>query len=261
MTDLPTVLWISAVVLIAAMTVLWLVSLAVADSSIVDIFWGSAFVLVAWTAFVAADGLDARRILLVSMTSVWGARLTLYLGWRNLGKGEDFRYAEWRRRHGRRWWWRSYLQVFLLQGALAWVVSLPIQAGQVPADPNLGWMAVAGFAVWAIGLIFEGVGDLQLARFKADPANQGRVMDTGLWRYTRHPNYFGDFLVWWGLWLVAAEASGAWWTFAGPLVMSWLLIRVSGARKLESTIGERRPGYSEYIRRTSGFFPLPPKKA
>lgn len=258
MTDLGTVLWISAVVLAGAATVLWLVSLAVRDAGIVDIFWGLFFVTAAWTAFFAADGLAARRLLLVVLTSVWGIRLAVYLAWRNLGKGEDYRYVAMRERWGARWWWWSYVQVFLLQGALAWVVSLPVQAGQVPDGPPLGWVALAGSAVWLAGLLFEGIGDLQLARFKADPATTGEVMDRGLWRYTRHPNYFGDFLVWWGIWLVAAE-SGAWWTVIGPVVMSILLVRVSGVAMLERTITERRPAYADYARRTSAFIPWKPK--
>jgi steroid 5-alpha reductase family enzyme len=259
MTDLGTVLWVSAVVLFSAVTLLWLVSLALRDAGIVDIFWGTGFVLVAWTVFLTADGLDSRRLLLVVLTSLWGARLSLYLAWRNLGKPEDYRYAAMREKWGARWWWWSYLQVFLLQGTLIWIVSLPVQAAQVPATPDLGWMAAAGAAVWLIGMLFEGLGDLQLARFKADPDNRGKVMDAGLWRYTRHPNYFGNFLIWWGIWIAAAE-TGSWWTVAGPLVMSFLLLRVSGVAMLERTITERRPGYAEYVRRTSAFFPRSPKK-
>ena len=259
MTDLTTVLWVSAATAAGAMTLLWLVSLAVRDSSIVDIFWGAGFVLIAWVAFVTADGVEARRLLLVVLTSIWGLRLSAYLAWRNLGKGEDYRYTAMRERWGSRWWWWSLFQVFLLQGVLMWTVSLPVQAGQVPATPDLGWAALAGAAMWAVGMFFEGVGDLQMARFKADPANRGTVMDRGLWRYTRHPNYFGDFLVWWGLGTVAAEASGAWWSLVGPALMSFLLLRVSGVAMLEKTIGERRPGYAEYVRRTSAFFPRPPR--
>lgn len=261
MTGLAFILLTSAAVIAAAMLLLWLLSLVVRDASIVDIFWGLGFVLTAWVVFVFADGAEPRRWLLASLTTLWGLRLSGYLAWRNLGKGEDFRYVAMRRRWGRRFWIVSLFQVFLLQGALMWVVSLPVQAGQVPATPQtLGWPALLGTLMWMAGLSFETIGDLQLARFKADPANRGRVMDRGLWRYTRHPNYFGDFLVWWGLYLVALEAAGTWWTFLGPLLMSVLLIRVSGAALLEKTIGTRRPGYEEYVRRTSGFFPRPPKR-
>ena len=181
---------------------------------------------------------------------------------RNLGKKEDYRYQEMRRRQGDRFAMTSLWTVFGLQGVLMWVVSLPVQVGQVPATPpSLTWIDYLGAAVWLVGLLFESVGDWQLARFKADPANKGKVMDRGLWRYTRHPNYFGDFLVWWGLYLIALATGVAWWTVIGPIVMSILLIRVSGKAMLEKTIGKRRPGYDDYIRRTSGFFPMPPKRA
>ena len=143
-----------------------------------------------------------------------------------------------------------------------WVVSLPVQVGQVPATPPaLTWIDYLGAAVWLVGLLFESVGDRQLARFKADPTNEGKVMDRGLWRYTRHPNYFGDFMVWWGLYLIALATVVAWWTVIGPIVMSVLLIRVSGKAMLEKTIGKRRPGYDDYVRRTSGFFPMPPRRS
>jgi steroid 5-alpha reductase family enzyme len=188
-------------------------------------------------------------------------RLTLYLAWRNLGKGEDYRYQEWRADWGSRWWIVSLFQVFLLQGVLMWIVALPVQAGQVPAEADtFGWLAALGVVLWGVGIFFETVGDAQLARFKADPANRGKVMDRGLWRYTRHPNYFGDFAVWWGLYLIALEGQGTWWTIIGPIVMSILLIRVSGAAKLEKTISGRREGYADYVKRTSGFFPRPPRR-
>ena len=250
-----------------AMVLLWLVSLWRRDASIVDIFWGPGFVLVAWAvlAWVSAhdlpDGGDARRWLLVSLVTVWGLRLGGYLAYRNLGKGEDYRYVAMREKAGGRFWIVSLFKVFLLQGLFLWVVSLPVQAGQLPSTPDgIGPLAVIGAVVWAVGLFFETLGDAQLARFKADPANKGRVMDRGLWRYTRHPNYFGDFSVWWGIYLVALEGHGTWWAVAGPLLMSFLLIRVSGVAMLEKTIGTRRPGYEEYVRRTSAFFPRPPRR-
>ncbi len=259
---------LAAAVVTGAMVLLWLVSLAARDASIVDIFWGPGFVLVAWTVFAwvtahdLPDGGGARRLLLAALVTVWGLRLGIYLGRRNLGKGEDYRYVAMREKARGRFWIISLGKVFLLQGLLMWVVSLPLQGGQLPSTPDgLGPLALAGAAVWAIGLFFESLGDWQLARFKSDPANRGRVMDRGLWRYTRHPNYFGDFLVWWGLYLVALEGHGTWWTVAGPLLMSFLLLRVSGVAMLEKTIATRRPGYEQYVRRTSAFFPLPPRRA
>ena len=217
------------------------------------------FYEVAWVTFAVAGGSDGYRWLLVALTTLWGLRLTAHLANRNLGHGEDFRYASMRKRHGPRWPLRSLWSVYWVQGALMWVVSLPVQAGQQLGEGTPDWLAWAGVAVWAVGLFFETVGDLQLSRFIADPANRGRVMDQGLWRYTRHPNYFGDFSVWWGIWLVALSA-GAWWTVIGPLVMSLLLIKVSGAGLLEKSLSRKRAGYDEYVARTSGFFPLPPRR-
>jgi steroid 5-alpha reductase family enzyme len=256
------VLVVNALVLAGLFFGLWLVSLAVRDASIVDIFWGIGFVVVAWATALVADGAAARRVVFVVLVSVWGLRLSGYLAWRNLGKGEDYRYKAMREKYAPRFWLISLWVVFGLQATLAWVVSLPVQGGQVPADPDgLALLDYLGITVWAIGLAFESIGDWQLARFKADPANQGAVMDRGLWRYTRHPNYFGDFLVWWGLYLVALATVDAWWTIVGPIVMSVLLIRVSGAALLERSLRKRRPGYEEYVARTSAFFPRPPGRS
>jgi steroid 5-alpha reductase family enzyme len=242
-------------------TALWAVSVALKDTSIVDIFWGSGFVVIAWVTYAVADGAPPRKLLLAGLTTLWGLRLTIHLARRNLGKGEDFRYAAMRRRHGDRWPLRSLWAVFWGQGILMWIVSLPVQAGQFdPTPAHLTWFDGLGVAIFAVGFFFETVGDLQLERFKADPASTGQVMDRGLWRYTRHPNYFGDFAVWWGLYDIALATGSAWWTVIGPLVMSVLLIRVSGAGLLEKSIGRRRPGYDEYVRRTSGFLPLPPRR-
>ncbi|MCU0306261.1 MAG: DUF1295 domain-containing protein [Thermoleophilia bacterium] len=253
-------LW-SALAIAGVMLVTWLISLPLRNASIIDPVWPLGFVVVAWVAFAAADGDRARSLLIVALVTVWGLRLSGYLFWRNAGKGEDFRYAAMRRR-GSRFWLRSLLTVFALQGVLMWVVSLPAQMGQVPDGAGPVALAVAGVALWGVGVLFETVGDWQLARFKRDPANRGKVMDRGLWRYTRHPNYFGDFCVWWGIFLVAATAGGWVWVSAvGPLLMSVLLIRVSGVALLEKDIAARRPGYAEYARRTSAFFPRPPRSA
>lgn len=237
----------------------WLLSLRMRDVSIIDPVWGLAFAVVAVAAALVADGDAGRRALLVTLTAVWGLRLFAHLAWRRRGHGEDPRYAAMRARNPETFARRSLVTVFGLQAALVVVVSLPVQMGQVPGSPGLGVLAAAGAAVWLVGLVFETVGDLQLARFRARPDSRGRVLDTGLWRYTRHPNYFGDFLVWWGLFLVAAE-SGVWWTVAGPVVMSVLLMRVSGVTLLERDIAARRPGYAAYARRTSAFFPRPPRR-
>jgi len=256
---LGEVLGESAGALLVYVLALWLASLALRDVSIVDPAWGIGFVLVAWLAFALGDGCRGRRVLLAALGSVWGVRLAAYLLARKLReRREDPRYARMRAHHGERFALVSLGSVFLLQGALMWVVSLPVAAA-APQPDRLGVLDGLGCAIWAVGLFFEAVGDRQLASFKADPANAGRVMDRGLWRYTRHPNYFGDFLVWWGIYLIALSTGSAWWAIAGPLVMSTLLIRVSGKGLLERHM-RPRPGYAEYVSRTSGFFPLPPRR-
>jgi steroid 5-alpha reductase family enzyme len=238
----------------------WLVSLRLRDVSIIDPVWGLAFVVVACSAALAADGDTGRRLLLVALVGVWGLRLFVHLAVRKRGEPEDRRYAAMRARNPGTFPARSLVTVFGLQALLVLVVSLPVQMAAAE-DGALGVLALVGAAVWAVGFAFESVGDLQLTRFRKDPANRGRVLDSGLWRYTRHPNYFGDFVVWWGLFLVALDAGGTWWTVIGPLVMSALLMRVSGVTLLEKDITSRRPGYADYVRRTSPFFPLPPRGA
>jgi steroid 5-alpha reductase family enzyme len=242
------------------MALVWLLSLARRDASIVDPFWGSGFAIVALTASWLNFPPSARTTLLVALTAVWGLRLSLFLLWRNWGHGEDRRYQVMRDHHGQRFWWVSLFTVFMLQAVILWFVSLPIQvtASQDETNP-LHWLDGLGVLIWTIGFTFEAVGDWQLARFKADPANAERVMDRGLWRFTRHPNYFGDFCIWWGLYLIAA-AGGAWWTLLSPLAMSFLLLKVSGVTLLEKTITDRRPDYANYQARTNAFFPGSPRR-
>jgi steroid 5-alpha reductase family enzyme len=242
------------------MLALWLLSLALRDASIVDIFWGLGFVAIAVATFLwTNDGSSARRGLITALVSLWGLRLAAYLFWRNAGHGEDPRYVAMRRVWGARFWWISLFTVFAFQGVLMWIVSLPVQLGQVAAGGPLGALDAVGTALFSIGFAFEAVGDCQLARFRADPANAGRVMDRGLWRYTRHPNYFGDFCVWWGIFAVALSTPHGVWSAIGPALMSFLLMRVSGVPLLERSIHKRRPDYVAYARRTSAFFPRPPR--
>jgi steroid 5-alpha reductase family enzyme len=225
----------------------------------VDIFWGLGFVLVAWVALLVGDGYAPREALITAMATAWGLRLSGYLLWRNAGKGEDFRYRRMREHHGRRFGLISLGTVFGLQGALMFVVSLPLQVAQVGGPDHLTVLDWLGAGAWLIGVAFESVGDWQLARFKANPANAGRVMDRGLWAWTRHPNYFGDCLAWWGIFLVAASEPAHLWAVVSPLLMTFLLLRVSGVALLERSLVRRRPGYEEYRRRTSAFLPWPPK--
>ena len=239
----------------------WSVSLLRRDASIVDIVWGLGFVLVAWAAKFVTGASGAGNWLLLLMVTVWGLRLAGYLAKRNLGKGEDFRYKAMRRKHGERFAIVSLYTVFGLQGALMFVVSLPVTMGQRDTSADAGFVVFLGFVVWAIGIYFEAVGDAQLARFKRDPRNEGQIMDQGLWALTRHPNYFGDALVWWGLAIVGSSQGAGVWAFLGAGVMTVLLVRVSGAAMLDRLLAKRKPGYAEYMARTSGFIPMPRRSA
>jgi steroid 5-alpha reductase family enzyme len=251
---------IALLIILGCMMVLWLISLRLQNSSIVDIFWGTGFVIATWLYFaLTPDGFPLRKVLIGILVTVWGLRLSIHILTRNWGKAEDFRYQKWRREAGPRWWWQSYFQVFLLQGLLLWIISAPLLAAQSSSLPDRWtFFDLAGLVLWAVGFFFESAGDLQLARFKADPTHKGKVLDSGVWRYTRHPNYFGDSAQWWGYFLIAAGAGG-WWTVFSPVIMTLLLLRVSGVALLEKTL-ETRPGYREYVERTSAFIPWFPKK-
>jgi steroid 5-alpha reductase family enzyme len=254
-----TVYGIGFLVILGCMTVLWLISLCLKNSSIVDIFWGTGFVVANGVYFaLTPDGFLPRKLLIGILVTVWGLRLSIHILTRNWGKGEDFRYRKWREENGPRWWWWSFFQVFLLQGVLLWIVSAPLLAANFSALPDrLTVIDAIAVLFWAIGFFFESSGDAQLARFKADTANKGKVLDTGVWRYSRHPNYFGDAAQWWGFYLIGACAGG-WWTIFSPAIMTLLLLRVSGVALLEKTL-ETRPGYKEYAERTNAFIPGPPK--
>lgn len=235
----------------------WLLSLYLKDVSVVDIAWGLGFVLVAWTSYLLYADADA-SLLIPTLVTLWGLRLSGYLAWRNHGKPEDPRYQKMRAHWGDSFPWISLLTVFGAQAVVMWIVSLPVQTVYNGADEGRLWLRIVGTVVFALGLAFESVGDWQLARFKADANNQGKVLDRGLWRFTRHPNYFGDFLVWWGIFLAAVAQSQQWWTLVGPIVMSVFLMRISGVTLLESSLKKSKPGYQAYIGRTNAFFPGPP---
>ena len=243
-------------------TVVWLISIPLRDVSIIDVVWGLGFVVIGWVCFAVGHGNHDRRLLLAGLVSVWGLRLASHIGRRNLGKGEDRRYAAMREREGDRFRLTSFYRVFLVQAVAMWIVSLPLQAGgSIGGSRGIGAVDVVGIALWVIGFAFESIGDLQLDRFKADPSSRGKVMDRGLWRYTRHPNYFGDATLWWGLGVIGAGAGlAALWGLAGSALDTFTLTRVSGKPMLERDIEARRPGYRAYIERTSGFVPLPPKR-
>ncbi len=250
----------AAIAVVVLMVGLWLISIRLRDVSIVDPVWGPAFVLVAVIAAATGDGDSGRRWLLFVLVALWGGRLGLHLVSRKLGdREEDKRYRVMRERKGDTFVPWSLVMIFGLQGLLVLIVSLPVQvaAGRPAA---LGVSTIPGVALFLVGLAFEAIGDEQLRRFMARSDSHDQVMDRGLWRYTRHPNYFGDFCVWWGLWLVVLPAGGTWWTLIGPVMMSTLLIRVSGKALLERDMAKRRPKYADYVKRTSGFFPLPPRR-
>lgn len=260
MSPLAQTLLLCLAINLAVMVLLWLLSLVLRNASIVDIYWGIGFIITSCSAaFMNHNDSFHVQVLLVLIT-LWGLRLAIYVSWRNRGHGEDRRYQAMREHHGAQFWWVSLGTVFLLQGVLLWFISMPLQAtAAVECEvPPWRWSDCLGIAVWLVGFVFETIGDWQLARFKADPANKNRVMVRGLWRYTRHPNYFGDCCVWWGLYLVAA-GQDAWWTIGSPMVMTALLLKVSGVALLESDIQERRPEYAEYQRCTNAFFPGPRK--
>jgi steroid 5-alpha reductase family enzyme len=255
MFDLP--LWLEGLAVLALFAVLgWLLSLPLRNVSIVDSMWSLMFLLAALTYAVGQATHGPRAWLVIGLVSIWSVRLAAYITWRNRGHGEDFRYQRIRANNDPGFAFKSLYIVFGLQAGLAWVISLPLLAA-INSTAPLGWLDMVGVALWLVGMVFEAGGDWQLARFKADPTNRGKVLDTGLWRYTRHPNYFGDFCLWWGLFLVAL-AGGGWWSLAGPLLMSFMLLKVSGVALLERDIGERRPAYRDYVRRTNAFFPGPP---
>jgi steroid 5-alpha reductase family enzyme len=235
----------------------WGLSLVLRDVSIVDSVWALFFLAAALIYFTDAPADGARPAIVLGLVAVWALRLSGYLTWRNWGEPEDRRYAAMRANHGDAFAIKSLVIIFLLQALLAWIIAMPLYPALV-GDWPMGPLDYAGIALVLIGIGFETFADLQLARFKARPGNEGRVLDSGLWRYSRHPNYFGDFCVWWGLYLIAASAGG-WWTLFSPLLMSVLLLKVSGVTLLEKDIGERRPSYRDYVARTSAFFPRPPR--
>lgn len=247
-------------VILVLMALLWLISLRLQDASIVDIFWGMGFVILVWIYFaLSPEGALPRKLLISALVTVWGMRLSFHILIRNWGRGEDFRYRKWRQEAGAAWWWQSLWRVFFLQGVLLWIISFPLLAAQrLSLSARLTIFDFLGIAVWLFGFFFEAVGDYQLSRFRAKAENRGKVLDRGVWRYTRHPNYFGDAAQWWGYYLIAV-AAGGWWSVFSPILMTFLLVRVSGAALLEKTL-ETRPGYREYVERTSAFIPWLPRR-
>ena len=251
----------ASIIILVLVTLLWIWSVFIKNVSIVDIFWGLGFVVVnAFYVFISGE-LNTRKILILALVSIWGLRLAIYLAFRNIGKGEDFRYKEFRRNYGpKRYWWFSFFQTFLLQGVLIMIVSLPLLGINSSASSgDLKLLDYIGIVVWLIGFTFEAGGDFQLARFKRDFANKGKVLNTGFWKYTRHPNYFGDSAVWWA-YAIFSIAAGSYWQIIGSIVMTLLIIKISGVALLEKTLNNTKSKYREYIEKTSSFFPWFHKK-
>ncbi|NUO81707.1 DUF1295 domain-containing protein [candidate division KSB1 bacterium] len=262
MTTFAEILGATAFAIFVYVTLVWLLSLPLKNSSIVDVFWGPGFILANGVAFMLApEGFLARKGLVTVLVCVWALRLAIYIFWRNHGKGEDFRYRAWREENPKNWWWFSFFKVFLLQGVMLWLIAIPLLVAQFSATPaQLVWLDYAGVGIWAVGFFFEAVGDAQMLRFKSNPANRGKLMNTGLWRYTRHPNYFGEAVLWWGCFLFAA-ATGAYWTIISPIIITTLLLKVSGVTMLEKTLQNTKPGYREYQQNTNAFWPWPPRSS
>jgi len=251
--------YLIALVAILAIAVCgWLFSIARQDVSVADSLWSLFFLVAAGSFAIEADALSPRGTLVLALVAIWALRLSAYITARNWGEGEDYRYQAIRANNEPGFAFKSLYMVFILQGSLAWLIALSLLPA-ITSDAPLNMLDGAALLLWITGFIFEAGGDYQLARFKARPDSKGKVLDTGLWRYTRHPNYFGDFCIWWSFYLFAA-ASGGWWTIVSPLLMSIVLLRVSGVAMLEDTIAARRPAYVHYIRSTNGFFPGPPRK-
>lgn len=247
--------------IVAMVTLLWIYSVIIKNASIVDVFWGFGFVITNIIYLIMNDVSNLRQWLLVILVSVWGIRLSGYIGWRNYAKGEDFRYQKFREDYGaHRYWWVSYFQVFLLQGLLMWLISAPLLATHFYSQSDsLNLIDLFAFILWLIGFVFEAGGDWQLAKFKANPENKGKVLNTGFWHYTRHPNYFGDATVW-VAYALFSVASGSYLPVLGSLLMIGLIIKVSGVAMLERTLKETKPAYKDYIEKTNSFFPWFPRK-
>lgn len=241
--------------ILAVGVVSWLFSIVRKDVSFVDSLWSLFFLVAAAIFALGSQPLSDRGVLVMALVAIWALRLTIYITARNWGEPEDYRYQSIRANNEPGFAFKSLYIVFGLQGALAWVIALPLLPA-ITSDAALSGIDIIAAVLWLVGFVFEAGGDYQLSRFKAREDNRGRVLETGLWRYTRHPNYFGDFCIWWSFYLFAL-AAGGWWSIVSPLLMSVLLLKVSGVAMLESTISDRRPEYAEYIRRTNAFFPGP----
>ena len=252
-------LWAQALAYLMAFGVFgWLFSLVNRDVSIVDSMWSLMFLIATLVYISGANPFGPRTGLVLTLVSLWAIRLSTYITWRNHGEDEDYRYQKIRANNSPGFAFKSLYIVFGLQGALAWIISLPLLASMT-GQTQVGILDYLGIVVFSIGFLFEAIGDYQLSRFKRQKANAGKVLDSGLWKYTRHPNYFGNACIWWGFYLIAVSAGG-WWSLPAPVLMTFLLLRVSGVAMLEKDITDRRPAYRRYIETTNAFIPGPSKQ-
>ena len=247
------------VVVWSYMTMFFIIALYLQKNDVADIAWGGGFVVVAITTLMLQSTVTPRALLALSLVFVWGLRLALYIGSRNLGRPEDKRYQQWRQEWGAHATVRSFFQIFLLQGLLIVIISIPVTYSIMSAYSPLNFVDCFGSVLWLAGFLFETVGDSQLAEFKKDAANKGRIITNGLWRYTRHPNYFGEVLLWWGIYVIALSTPMGWVTIIGPLTITFLILQVSGIPLLEKKY-EGNEEFMTYKQRTSAFFPLPPRQ-
>lgn len=244
----------------AFMTVGWGISLVRRNVTIADSFWGPGFVLIAWLTFFNAHGFIGRKIILTALVTLWGLRLFLHLHARNTGKSEDPRYAAWREKHGENFWLISLFKVFLIQALFQWLIALGVQYGQIFAVPaQLTGFDLAGIFIWTAGFMIESVADRQLANFTKKPENKGKILDSGLWRYSRHPNYFGESLMWWGIFVIVLSVPWGIWTIVSPLVITYTLLKLTGVSMMEETEFGDNPEYQAYVSKTSAFIPWFPK--
>lgn len=241
------------------MSLIFLIALIRKRNDIVDIAWGLGFIVLAWFNFFMQAGYSPRQLLVTILITIWGARLAFYIGGRNAKKKEDFRYAQWRKDWGKYWIIRSYFQIFMLQGFFMLLIASPVFFLHTNQQPRLFWLDMVGLSLWFIGLFFEAVGDAQMSSFKANPENKGKVITTGLWRYTRHPNYFGEVTIWWGIFLIVISATSIWLALISPVTITFLLLKVSGIPMLETKYKDNLE-FQKYAQHTSAFFPWFPKR-
>ena len=249
----------AAIIIFVYFTALFILGTILKNNSIVDIGWGPGFVIVAWGLLLIRMPDSLPQFVITVLISLWGVRLYLHIKRRNQGKGEDFRYVNFRKAWGKWVVPRAFFQIYMLQGALLYIISLPVILKPQSPPPTIHWMLYLGIAVFLIGFLFEVIGDWQLARFKAMPHSKGKLMTTGLWNYTRHPNYFGESVVWWGVFLCALSGGVTVLAVISPITITLLLLFVSGVPMLEKAM-QNRPGFAEYAAKTPKFFPWFPKK-